>query len=86
MYPYCTRWMKEYAASGADDKRAVQDFMEVEAREAAASLRAELNALSQGGQPEMQLDKIFGLGRKKKYGSHQDWAKRMLQFMAEKKD
>lgn len=78
-------FLKGYAGV-ADDRRAVHDFMECESTEAVNALRNELVGVAQGSHPTELLDKTLGASRKIKFGSHEQWAKFLLQWMAAKKD
>ena len=78
-------FIKAYGAVG-DDRRAIIDFMECESTEAISSLRAELSGVAQGGHAVEMLDKSIGAARKYKYGSHEQWAKNVLLWMASKKN
>lgn len=84
MLKYVPQLIKEYGLVG-NDMRAVQDFMECESAEAIASLRGELASISQGSHPMEFLDKSLGISRKVKYGSHEQWARNVLLWMAAKK-
>ena len=75
-------WVDSYGSAGAEDKRAVQDFIECEAMEAVSSLRNELYALSQGSYEESVLNNLIGPNRKDRHGSYTAWAKIMLLWMA----
>lgn len=75
-------WVQTYGSSGAEDKRAVQDFIDCEATESVNSLRNELYALSQGSWDETLLGMIVGPNRKERHGSYNAWAKTMLLWLA----
>ena len=85
MLKYIPEFIKIYGPVGSD-MRAVQDFIECESTEAIASLKAELAAVGQGRHPIEFLDKALGVARKIKYGSHEQWAKNVLLWMAAKKN
>ena len=80
--PNIAQWIREYGDTGCDEKRAVFTFMEVETSQAAASLRSELYRISQGSLDDEYLDQLVGKKRMARYGSYQNWAGLMLQWMA----
>lgn len=75
-------WVDTYGSSGAEDKRAIADFVECEAREAIVGLRNELFTLAQGSYDEAALNVLIGPNRKDRHGSYNEWAKIMLQWLA----
>jgi hypothetical protein len=75
-------WVDCYGNSGADDKRAIEDFVDCEANEAVSSLRSELVGLSQGLFDEAILNLLIGASRKEKFGSFNAWAKMMLLWLS----
>lgn len=75
-------WVDSYGNSGAEDKRALQDFVECEATESVNSLRSELIGLSNGLFDETNLNMLIGSGRKDRHGSYNAWAKIMLLWLA----
>ena len=81
-YPKVIQWVKEYGSSGADDRRAVSDFMTVETQELIASLRNELASIAKGNYEARLMDQLVGAKRKDRHGSYQEWARLMLQWMA----
>lgn len=85
MLKYIPEFIKVYGAVG-NDQRAIQDYLECESNEAIAALRAEFVGVAQGSHPIEFLDKSLGAARKIKYGSHEQWAKNVLLWMAEKKN
>lgn len=82
MLPKIQYWIKSYGSGGAEDRRGAHDFIECETAESVSTLRAELYGILQDAHQEIVLDKALGLSRKHKHGSHQEWAKLMLQWMA----
>lgn len=78
-------WVRDYGAGGVEDKRAVQDYLEAESREAVSSFRAELASISKGNYDPEKLDIFVGPQRKSKHGSYDRWAKMMLLWMADYK-
>ena len=81
-YPKVQQWAKEYGASGAEDKRAVHDFMTVETTELIASLRNELASISKGNYDDKKMELLVGPKRRDRHGTFQEWARLMLQWMA----
>ena len=78
-------WIQHYTAGGADDARAVSDFIICENDELLGSLRAQINTIAQGNYDEDVLDKTVGLKRKLRHGSYEAWAKLMLLWILEAK-
>lgn len=79
-------WLDGYAASGAGDQRALQDYMICESKEAIDSFRAELMAISKGNfKPEI-MDKLLGKKRLVNFPTYDEWAKKMILWMAEYKN
>ena len=85
-YPNLRRWINEYGRSDVEDKRAAEEFAEVESYEAISSLRTELTAVSQGNYDEQIFDQIVRRSRAVKYGSYADWARLMLLWLASAKN
>ena len=81
-YPKVQQWIKEYGSSGADDRRAVSDYMTVETQELIASLRNEIASIAKGNYDGRIMDQMVGQKRKDRHGSYQEWARLMLQWMA----
>ncbi len=79
-------WLDGYAASGAGDQRALQDFIICESKEALDSFRAELIAISRGNfKPEI-MDKFLGKKRLVHFPTYDEWAKKMILWMSEYKN
>jgi hypothetical protein len=78
-----TLFIMQYAVSGVEDSRAVKDFRICESNEAVASLRSELQAVSNSIAPDHTLDKILGKKRALQHGSYEKWAKAMLVWLAQ---
>lgn len=85
MLKQISEFIKIYGPVG-DDRRALQDFMECESTETISSFRSELAGIAQGGHAGEMLDKSIGPARKIKHGSHEQWAKTLLLWMAAKKN
>ena len=85
IYTKVYAWVKDYGSSGAEDSRAVRDYMEVESREAISSFQAELMGISRGNYEEEKLDVLVGVKRKTRFGTYARWAKMMLLWMSEHK-
>lgn len=81
-FPHLKSFMTSYAAGTTDDGRSVGVFMECEAQESVASLRAELRAISAGNFSIETLHTIVGKGRCAKHGTYDQWAAAMLRWMA----
>ena len=77
-----TYWVKTYANPGITDQRAIETFMDCESAEAAAGLRAELQAIRAGNFREESLNLSIGAGRRLKYGAFEEWARMMLIWMS----
>ena len=74
-------WLQEYTQSGADDRRAAEQFVESETRETVQALQVELQALLQFEQADDHLDRLIGVKRRIKHGSYSNWASLMLQWL-----
>ena len=85
MLKHIPEFIKTYGQVG-NDQRAIQDYMECESNESIAALRAEFVGVAQGAHPIEFLDQSLGLARKVKFGSHEQWAKNILLWMAAKKN
>lgn len=79
-------WLDGYAASGAGDQRAIQDYMICESKEGIDSLRAEFLAISKGNYKLDSLDKLLGKKRLVNFPTYDEWAKRMILWMSEYKN
>ena len=80
-FPRTRYWLNEYTQGGAEDRRAVDQFIECETRETIQAFQLELQALLQVDQPDDQLDRIIGTKRRVKHGSYANWAALMLQWL-----
>jgi len=85
-FPRVRYWIREYAQSGIEDRRAIENFVECESREMISPFRAQLHSISKGNFEERLLDRIVGKKRKIRHGSYQQWAKLALMWLAEYKD
>ena len=85
MFKQIRELTKVYGISGTTDKVAIQNFMECENDDTVRSLRNELTGISAGNFPDDTLKPLLGEARRAKYGAYEDWAKRMIIFMAEYK-
>ncbi len=83
-YSRIAEWVREYGSSGADDMRALRDYIEIEANESISSLRTELHSLARGNYIEETIQKLVGAKRKVRHGTFDEWAKSMLRWMAAK--
>ena len=81
-YSRITEWVKTYGSSGAEDVRAIGDFMTVESHELISMVRNELIFIAQGKYSDEILDKLVGAKRRVKHGGYDKWAQLMLQWMA----
>jgi hypothetical protein len=81
-YPNIRRWASEYGRADVEDKRAAEEFVEIETREAVTSLRTELTMVSQGDFDVAIFDQVLGPGRAVRHGSYADWARLMLLWIA----
>ena len=75
-------WLENYAMSSSDDRRALENFIECETREIVSAFKNELIQIVGGNFSPETLQVIIGGGRGQKYGSFDEWAKMMLQWMA----
>ncbi len=75
-------WLDGYAASGAGDQRALHDFLICESKEGVDSLRSELLAISNGNYKLESLDVLLGKKRLVHFPTYEEWAKRMIVWMA----
>lgn len=76
------QWLSEYGKSGTSDKEAVGSYLEIEGKDTAGGLRAELLAVTRGEFDEEVFDRLVGRARKARHGSYQRWAALMLQWLA----
>lgn len=74
--------LQNYGASGTEDKRAVQTFIDCETAERVSSLRGQLYSISQGKYDDRTFDAQVGVARRQKHGSYKEWARMCLQWMA----
>ncbi|MCO6432586.1 MAG: hypothetical protein J5J00_17170 [Deltaproteobacteria bacterium] len=84
-YPKVKQWVSEYGNSGAEDRRAVSDFVTIEPAETVASLRNELASIAKGMYDDRLMSQVVGAKRKDRHGSYQEWARLMLMWMANAK-
>lgn len=82
VYTRIKSWVDEYGNAGQEDKRAIEEFIMIEAAEAVNLLRGELMQMAKGNYSQDNLDKIVGIKRRVKHGSYDEWAKLMLIWMA----
>ncbi len=82
IFPKIKYWVDTYGNSGAEDRRALQDFVDCEATESVNSMRSELIGLSNGMFDETILGMLVGPNRKQKHGSYNAWAKMMLLWLS----
>jgi len=83
MYDRVRYWLSNYGTNGMSDQRAIQTYMDVENDELIRSLQNELIGISSGSSPEEALAKVLGKNRSVIHGSHMEWARLMLRWMAE---
>ena len=80
-YKKVREWIQAYGRPDVTDDRGVQDFMLCETLEEVRSLQVELVAMAEGRFDEKILDDVIGMRRKGRYGSYNQWAKLMLQWI-----
>jgi len=81
-YPRIKEFVSVYANGSGDDQRSAQSFCDCEANETIESLRSELISVSSGNFNPNTFDLLVGKGRIGKYGSYDNWAKLVLQWIA----
>jgi len=81
-YDQVMYWVKNYGSSGADDKRAAEDYLESETTEKVKVLKGQLYAISQGKYDQQKMDLQVGVKRRGVHGSYQQWAKLMLLWLS----
>ncbi|MBX7137927.1 MAG: hypothetical protein K1X83_08090 [Oligoflexia bacterium] len=78
-------WVQTYALGDVDDQRSIENFIICESDEMVRPLQSQLYMVAKGGFDEEWMDKQVGLKRKVKYGSWENWARLMLQWIYEAK-
>ncbi len=81
-FPALRAFIQGYARSDVPDQRAVQDFMECETTEVVKPLQGELLLVLDGKYDREIFDKAIGVKRRAKYESYENWARLMLQWIA----
>lgn len=84
-YKILREWLKYYARPEAEDRRMIQEYMEIETAEKIRGIRAELIALKNAQYKEKSMKDFLGPRRLLKHKTPEDWAKSMLLWMADKK-